>query len=197
MPALWAQDVLSAIIALIPAPEIYRASPFFPLRLTPQLNAALADDGLHLVVGDRTGSIRLWVADDADDADKRAAVVIPLDEACWVRFHHLRRLLERLYGRVVGPLPNTFRPTRYRITRLAYALQALTARRAGATVRDIAALTDAGVRTLGGSIWKDAHQRARVERLLTLAEHLAGGEYLALLRYGRRPLPQSAALIPY
>jgi len=189
VPALWAQDVLSAIIALIPAPEIYGTSPFFPLRFTPQLNRGLADDGLHLVIGDRSGPMRLWIA---TGADKRAAVVIPLDEACWIRLHHLRRLLERLYGRVVGPLPNTFRPTRYRITRLACALQALTAKRAGANVRDIAALTDAGVRTLSGSIWKDAHQRARVERLLTLAEHLAGGEYLALLQYGHRPLPRSA-----
>jgi len=191
MPALWAQEVLSAIIALIPAPEIYTASSFFPLQLAPQLNAALGDDGLHLVIGDKTGPIRLWVA---DGADRRAAVVIPLDASCWIRLYHLRRLLERLYGRVVGPLPNTFRPTRYRATRLAHALQALTAKRAGATVRDIAALTDTGVRTLGGSIWKDVHQRARVERLLKLAEHLAGGEYLALLHHGHRSLPASAAV---
>ncbi|WP_240161408.1 DUF2285 domain-containing protein [Gluconacetobacter azotocaptans] len=108
----------------------------------------------------------------------------------------MRRFLERLYGRTVGPLPNTFRPTRYRIRRLAHALQALTAKRAGASARDIAALADTGVRTVSGSIWKDAHQRARVERLLTLAEHLAGGEYLALLQHGHRRLPDSAVVSP-
>lgn len=189
VPALWAPEALSAIIALIRAPEIYAAGRFAPLVLTPQTNAVVADDGLHVIVGDRSGPLRLWISDDCHE---RAAVVIPLDESCWVRLHHLRRFIERLYGRTAGPLPNTFRPTRYRIRRLAHALQALTAKQAGATARDIAALTDPGVKTLSGSIWKDVHQRARVERLLTLGEQLAAGEYLALLQYGRRPFPTPA-----
>lgn len=192
VPALWAPEALSAIIALVRAPEIYAAAHFTPLILTPQINAVVADDGLHVIMGDRSGPLRLWIADDCHG---RAAVVIPLDESCWVRLHHLRRFIERLYGRAAGPLPNTFRPTRYRITRLAYALQALTAKRAGATARDIAALTDPGVKTLSGSIWKDVHQRARVERLLILGEQLAAGEYLALLQYGRRPFPTTASRV--
>ncbi|WEQ57365.1 DUF2285 domain-containing protein [Komagataeibacter nataicola] len=192
-PALWAADALSAIIALVRAPEIYAAATFTPLILTPYIHAAAADDGLHVIMGDRAGPLRLWIADDCHG---RPAVVIPLDESCWVRLHHLRRFIEHLYGRRSGPLPNVFRPTRYRIRRLAHALQALTAKRSGATARDIAALTDPEVKSLSGSLWKDVHQRARVERLLTLGEQLAAGEYLALLQYGRRAFPQTTSRTP-
>ncbi|WP_231854129.1 DUF2285 domain-containing protein [Gluconacetobacter diazotrophicus] len=192
LPGLWAEEVFAAVIAIVPAPLSYQSVvPFRMASFASRLNAETLADGLHLVVDDEHGPLRFWIG---EGAERRPAIVIPLDEACMVRLHHVRRFLRRWTGRPGGPLPHALRPTRYRIDRLALALRAVTARKAGATTRMIAGVSDPGVYTMRGALWKDCDQRGTAERQMKLGEHLVAGGYLALLRHGIPRNPETASI---
>lgn len=140
-------------------------------------------DGRHLVVGDASGQLQIWLQNA--DAEQPSAVVLPLDGAFELRLDVASRLYRRLRGRRTTLLPRALQLTPMQRSRLKLLLHAFDFHSAGGGPRDIAsALIDAKEAALPAIEWKSSAARRKANRLIHDAITLVNGGYLKLLRGG-------------
>lgn len=103
-------------------------------------------------------------------------ILIPVDGDWPVRLHAAQRLCDTLAGKRLEPWF-----TRQRRIRIARALRADDARRAGATLRDVA-VAHFGANRVADEPWKTSALKAQTARLANYGRHLARTGYRQILR---------------
>ncbi|UXS53942.1 DUF2285 domain-containing protein [Agrobacterium tumefaciens] len=106
------------------------------------------------------------------------------------RIDSIRRFHRWVTGMPSGPRSRWQRFSRYQIHRFSLMLRAWDGVAAGASRQEIAGfLLNPDVEKLRSIEWKSRPERRRLHRLLTAAQGMIDGGYLALLRPGRFPGP--------
>lgn len=180
-PALWSPDATPGSVALQPAPGPYQTElAFDPRHFGPILAEKEDVTGLHLVIDDPDGRLRLWLIEPS--AQGGVAILVVPDRDYALRLALAERVARRLHGEEAGDLPSGFRPTDFQRQRLTMLLGLLDLLAQGLSTRE---LSDAAIypnHQLRGAAWRGANERRHVQRLRDEALHLVAGGYRDLLR---------------
>ncbi len=173
------------LVQLLPAPN---GSPIQGAGVAGDLSAVLAraqagfeeTDSHQLVIADRQGAHRLRMPKGVPAGALGGAILF--DAAAPLRLDALARLLRAVRGRPAGLPPRGWRLTEGQRRLLTLRLQALDARAAGHSYRDIAStLLDRSVTNLTAREWNGSSVKATIYRLAATGAALRDGGYRRLL----------------
>jgi len=176
---IWLPHLNPTTVVVISAPDEFTEARSIG-ELTPAFSRGTAN-GEH------------WLLDQSDDrlpvaliaganANRPAAVVIPLDDNFPMRAEATRCLFAAVAGSAPGRMPDALTVQQRR--RLGLILRCLDGRLAGCSYRTIAEVLFGCA--FDGADWKSHDQRARTIRLCRRGIDLMNGEYLNLVRYPRQ-----------
>jgi len=168
-------------LILATAPSGFETSPLDPSTLGPVLADRSDADGRHVVVGNTSGRLHLWLMED--DAARRPAVLMPIDLVCELRLDVAWRFIRRLRGQSIDLLPRLLRITSQHRARLTQLLHAYDIHRDGGGPREVAIdVLDSQQASLPSAEWKDSGARRKANRLIQDSIALVNRGYLKFLR---------------
>jgi len=180
-PAIWLPEHSPGTLILATAPPGFAANALEPGALGPLLADRSDADGRHVVIGDTSGGLHIWLKQT--EAAQRPAVLLPVDDACELRLEIALRFIRRLRGQNIDLFPRLLRITSQHRARLTQLLHAHDIYRDGGGPREVAIdVFDSAQASLPSSEWKDSSARRKANRLIQDSIALVNRGYLKLLR---------------
>lgn len=179
---MWLPEVSPATLILEPAPPGFDMSVALdPRTLGPALLERTHAAGRELIVADESGELHIHLQDN--EAERRPAVLLPVDSMSELRLDVALRFVRRLAGKRINFLPAALRLTTLQKRRLIQLLHTFDIHDSGGGPREVAAEVLASDHAQLPSIeWKDSHARRKANRLIHDSVALVERGYLKLLR---------------